>query len=79
MRLWEVASGQCLAKVQDFQSRVSRVQWVETSDANYVAAGCTDGSLGLWKVVVDGDQYELRLWWRTTMGELTVESAINSR
>ncbi|KAG0222413.1 hypothetical protein BGX31_009165 [Mortierella sp. GBA43] len=76
VRLWKVASGQCLSVNQDFQSRVKSVDWVETSDGNYVVTGCEDGTVVLWKVIVDGGQYQMCLAWRSTRAELFVNGAI---
>jgi hypothetical protein len=76
LRLWDVTSGQCLDVIQVFQSSVRGVEWIETSDAKYVGASCADGTVGMWKVVVVDGQYELRLHWTTTKGELYVDGAI---
>ncbi|KAI8348228.1 WD40-repeat-containing domain protein [Mortierella sp. GBAus27b] len=76
LRLWDVTSSQCLGVTQAFQSSVGGVEWIETSDAKYVAAYCEDGTVGILKVVVVDGQYQSRLCWRTTKGELSVNAAI---
>jgi hypothetical protein len=62
--------------IHDLQSDVRGVEWIETSDAKYVAASCGDRTVGMLKVVVVDGQYQLRLHWRTTKGGLYVDGAI---
>ncbi|KAI8348224.1 WD40-repeat-containing domain protein [Mortierella sp. GBAus27b] len=76
LRLWGVPSGQCLDVIQVFQSPVYGVEWIEMSDANYVAASCANGAVGMWNVVIVDGQYRLRLHWTTTKGKLYVDGAI---
>ncbi|KAF9362570.1 hypothetical protein BGX34_005917 [Mortierella sp. NVP85] len=74
--LWNAALSQCRAMIQDFQENVKDVAWVETPNANYVFVGCHDGVTGMWQVVVDGDQCQVRLHWKTTNGDLDANNAV---
>jgi uncharacterized protein YceH (UPF0502 family) len=62
--------------IQDFQASVKDIVWIESSGANYLAAGCSDGVVGMWQVLVDGDRCEIALRWKTTTnGELDMKDA----
>ncbi|KAK3818744.1 MAG: WD40-repeat-containing domain protein [Benniella sp.] len=74
--LWDSASGQCRAVIQDFHHSIKDIAWVEAPNASYVVAGCDDGVVGMWKVVIDGDRCQVRLHWRTSNGELEVAGAV---
>ncbi|KAI8348235.1 WD40-repeat-containing domain protein [Mortierella sp. GBAus27b] len=78
MRLWDIEKEACIRTLTGHSDeiRAGGVEWIETSDANYVAAGCDDGTVGMLKVVVVDGQYQLRLHWRTTRGELYVDGTI---
>jgi WD40 repeat protein len=75
-RLWDVASGQCLAVIQELDCHVRAVQWVKTSDANYVVTGYDEGTMIVWKLVVDGGQYRPRLYWKSIKGDLDANGTI---
>jgi hypothetical protein len=75
IRLWDVETGQCLAVTEELEDKILDVAWVETLDHTYVAACCNDGTVGMWQVRADGDQFQLTLFWRTTSGELNVKGA----
>jgi len=75
VRAWDVTSGQCQAVIQDFQAVVNDIAWIESSGLNYLVAGCSDGVVGMWQVLVDGDHCEMSLKWRTTNGELYMKDA----
>jgi WD40 repeat protein len=76
VRLWDVATGKCRSVLRDFQNWVCDIDWLETPDANYLVVGCYDGEVRMWKVEEDGKEYNLRLFWRKTKGELTVKDTI---
>ncbi|KAK3814049.1 MAG: WD40-repeat-containing domain protein [Benniella sp.] len=75
VRLWDTVSGQCLAVIQDFLDRVNDIAWVETPNAQYVVAGCEDGVVGMWQVIVDEDRCQVHLHWKTTTGVFDVRGA----
>jgi WD40 repeat protein len=75
VRLWNVASGECRAVIEEFQDSVNDIEWIETSDCAYLVAACEDGVLGMWQVKSEGDQLHVRLRWRTTKGDLTAAGA----
>jgi WD40 repeat protein len=75
VRLWDTVSGQCRAVIQDFQHKVRDIAWLETLNAKYVVAGCGDGVVGMWQVIVDEDQCQVRLHWKTTNGMFDVQDA----
>ncbi|KAG0205253.1 hypothetical protein BGX31_003007, partial [Mortierella sp. GBA43] len=72
MRLWDVTSGRCHVVIKDSQHAILDMDWKETVDGGYLVAGSEDGGVWVFKVVDDGDQYQFRLHWRTTKGELGV-------
>ncbi|KAK3813981.1 MAG: WD40-repeat-containing domain protein [Benniella sp.] len=76
VRLWDAVSGQCRAVIQDFQHGVKDIAWVQTPNAQYVVAGCEDGVVGMWQVIMDGDRCQVRLHWKTTNGMFNAEDAI---
>ncbi|KAG0233893.1 hypothetical protein BGX31_004754 [Mortierella sp. GBA43] len=76
VRLWDVVSGRCLSVAEVFREWVYDVDWMETSDGHYLVAGGFGGLLKSWKVISNGDQFQLRLHSRTLRGELAVEGAI---
>jgi len=75
VRLWDAVSGQCRAVIQDFHHRVKDIAWVEALDTRYVVAGCEDGIVGMWQVIMDEDRCQVRLHWKTTNGEFDVKDA----
>ena len=75
VRLWDVTSGQCRASIQGFQGHVMDIEWIEASGVSYVATGCSDGMVGMWRVENDGDGCHVSLHWTTTKGELNVQGA----
>jgi hypothetical protein len=91
VRLWDPASGRCLAVVEDFQGAAQDVAWIETSpsplsttsstdDASgyrYLIAGSQDGSVMLCTVIMKDDgTCEVMLRWRTTNGGLNLKDAV---
>ena len=70
--LWDVTSGQCQAAIQGFQGDVEDIEWIEVSDNNYVATGCWDGTVGMWKVESYEDHCHVYLQWMATNGGLNV-------
>jgi WD40 repeat protein len=75
VRLWDVGSGQCRATIREFQDNVHQVVWTATSEADYLIAGCSGGSVRIWQVKDVGGLCHLRLHWKTTKGELSVTDA----
>ncbi|KAK3813977.1 MAG: WD40-repeat-containing domain protein [Benniella sp.] len=75
VRLWDAVSGQCRAVIQDFQHQVRDIAWLDTPNAQYVVAGCGDGVVGMWQVIMDEDQCQVRLHWKTTNGMFDVQDA----
>ncbi|KAK3821567.1 MAG: WD40-repeat-containing domain protein [Benniella sp.] len=75
IRLWDVASGECLALTSNFHIGIYSIAWSATSDANYLIAGCGDGSVTKWQIIEDGDECYVFLCWCTTKGMLTLMGA----
>ena len=75
VRLWDTASGECRAEIQGFQGSVNDVCWIEDSGVNYLATGCTDGMVGMWKVEGNEDRCDVSLHWSTTRGALNMVGA----
>jgi WD40 repeat protein len=74
VRLWDVASGQCRAVVQNFQGSIYGA-WILSPDANCLITGCQDGSVLKWQVIEEDGQCHVRLCWGATNGSLTVTGA----
>lgn len=53
LRLWDVATGQCQV-VLPVSSDAQHANWIEIIEGIYMAEGCRDGSVAMWKVHVDG-------------------------
>ncbi|KAG0244248.1 hypothetical protein BGX31_009529 [Mortierella sp. GBA43] len=73
MRLWDAATGQCRSVIRDIQSEIHDVAWVESSGSIYLVAGARDGSVGMWQVRSEGDQFRVNWCWRWTTGELSMK------
>jgi hypothetical protein len=61
--------------IQDFQASVNDIAWIESHGLKYIVAGCDDGVVGMWQVLVDGDRCDVSLRWKTTKGELDMKDA----
>ncbi|KAK3828964.1 MAG: WD40-repeat-containing domain protein [Benniella sp.] len=72
---WDVTSGQCRAVIQGFQDRVRDIVWIEASSVNYLITGCSDGTVGRWKVEMNEDPCPVTLQWSTMTGALNVNDA----
>jgi WD40 repeat protein len=75
VRLWDVTTGQCRAVIQGFQDRINDIVWIEGSSVNYLATGCKDGMVGMWKVEAGEDRCDVSLYWTTMRGALNVTDA----
>jgi len=75
VRVWDVSSGHCRAVIQGFQSNVKDIEWIETSSADYLATGCFDGMIGMWKVENHESRCDVSLHWSTMRGALNVVNA----
>jgi len=75
VRLWDASSGEFRTAVQNYPDVVSCVAWCATSDANYLVAGCKDGSVHKWQVVEKEDHCRVQLQWSVSTGPLTVTGA----
>jgi WD40 repeat protein len=75
VRVWDVTSGQCRAVIQDFRDRVTSIVWTESSGFDYLIAGCADGTVGAWQVLLEGDHCVVSLRWMPAMGVLDVMGA----
>ena len=57
------------------QAGVYDIAWIETCGVSYLVAGCTDGVVGMWQVLVDEGYCDVSLKWKTTNGELDMKDA----
>ncbi|KAG0216201.1 hypothetical protein BGX31_000656, partial [Mortierella sp. GBA43] len=73
VRIWDVVSGECLAAITGFRNSVRGIAWSHNSTGDYLVAACAEGSLGRWRVVMDGGQCRVQLCWRLTRGVLSLE------
>jgi len=74
IRVWSIASGQCLAVIQ-VHGDISSMTWSTKVEFNYLVVGFDDGSVAMWQMMDDGDPYHVRMRWKQTKGELTVKDA----
>jgi len=75
VRVWDVISGQCRAVIQDFQTSVIDIAWNKSFDLDYLAAGCGDGEVGMWQVLVSEERLGVSLRWKTSKGDLDLMDA----
>ncbi|KAF9356607.1 hypothetical protein BGX26_004997 [Mortierella sp. AD094] len=61
VRLWDVGSGQRLVVIPGFCGSVTSVKWKVSSDGCFLATGCHDKSVRLWKVTEEGKQMDM-IW-----------------
>jgi WD40 repeat protein len=81
LRLWDLALGQCQAIIHD--NTMYDIGWIQIANTQYLMTGCADGSVAMWKVVVNDDddddknrQWKVFLHWKKlTRGELKMEDA----
>jgi hypothetical protein len=75
LRLWDIASGQCLSEGRMFNDSIACVTCFELSGRLYVAAGSIEGPTGVWTVEREEDSCQLKMLWITTNGELAVRGS----
>ena len=75
VRLWDTESGQCRATIQVFRYDITDIAWMETTDVNYLVAGCEDGSVWILETVNDGNLCHVRLCWSSGSNGLIVTEA----
>jgi WD40 repeat protein len=75
VRIWNVASGLCLAVLQDFQGVISDITWIDDADGHLLATSCHDGSVRMWKVTGDGDGCQVQMRWGSDNNALVVTGA----
>jgi WD40 repeat protein len=76
LRLWDNTSGQCRAVIGDFHDMIRDITWMESSGVHYLVAGCEDGEVRAWQVLLDGDRCDISQKWMTTKGVFDVKDAI---
>jgi len=80
-RLWDVATGECIWNLNHDGSTPSGYSYAShpfvwmCSDVDSFITGDGGGSVRRWDVIKDGDQYRVDMRWRSTNGQLTLESA----
>ncbi|KAK3827997.1 MAG: hypothetical protein J3Q66DRAFT_321595 [Benniella sp.] len=77
VRVWDVATGECEAVLESFQKVVRTMDWKETPDDQFLVTGSDDHSVRLWHVLpaTEETKFQVKLVWRTTHDELTVQDA----
>ncbi|KAK3807580.1 MAG: hypothetical protein J3Q66DRAFT_444697 [Benniella sp.] len=78
IRLWDVASGQCQAVIQNLDTYITSIAWSTAPGANCFVAGCSDGSMYMWRLIEDGGECSIQAqWiWRPVKGELNVTDTL---
>jgi WD40 repeat protein len=73
IRLWDVATGQCRATLQNLPGTIHDVTWSTTLDDNYLISGCGDGSVLKWQVIEEEEEpCHVRLHWAAKNNTLTM-------
>ncbi|CAO3565214.1 unnamed protein product [Mortierella alpina] len=75
VRLWDVITGLCLATINGFHGRVMSVAWNTSADGSYLATGCGDNSVRVWKVEEICQLMSVRLVWSSGREQLLVSGA----
>jgi WD40 repeat protein len=75
VRIWDVASGECRAVMQDFQGAIRGVSWRIASDINYLVTGTENGSVLMWKITEGANQCRANAQWSATTGALVLTEA----
>jgi WD40 repeat protein len=75
VRFWDVRSGQYRAVIEDYESGVDEITLIDACGINYLVAGCWEGSVGMWRVRTDEDNWDVSLSWMLTKGGLDVKDA----
>jgi len=81
VRLWDAETGDCYWNLKHDGSTPSGgisltdlLVWM-TSDVDSFITGDGSGSVRVWDVIKDGDQYRVNMRWRSANGQLTVKDA----
>ena len=80
-RLWDVETGDCRGTI-DYggppQSGIGlglrAIVWISPDTDSFITGG-RNGSVRVWDVTEEGDQYRIRMRWRSSNGQLGVEDA----
>ncbi|CAO3565216.1 unnamed protein product [Mortierella alpina] len=75
VRLWDVSRGLCLATINGFHGWVMSVAWNSSADGSYLATGCADKSVRMWKVEGNCQRMSVRLVWSSRHDQLVVSGA----
>jgi len=71
-RLWDAESGECRVVIPDLQGAPRGISWATTLDGRYIVVGCQDGSVSMWQVIEEDDQYHVSLKWSFVNDSLNV-------
>jgi WD40 repeat protein len=80
--LWDVETGDCCWSIgydmpnADYLNSMSsdKAFWI-ASDVDRFITGDIGGTVTMWEVLREGDQYRVRVPWESTLGRLAVEGA----
>jgi WD40 repeat protein len=79
--LWDVETGECLWRLDHDGSTQAACDtlphpfmWM-SPDVDSFIGGYSDGSVGVWDVIKEGDQHRVHKRWVSPNGQLTVEDA----
>jgi WD40 repeat protein len=75
VRLWNVASGTCLAVIHGFTEEVTIIAWDPMSNSDRFVTGAGDGSVRSWQVVESEHQCDVYLRWTSLQNALVVGGA----
>jgi len=81
-KLWDVETGKCYWTFNHDGSTPSRgshlthlLMWMPSPDIETFITGDSGGSVRVWDVIKEGDQYRVNMRWRSANGQLTVKDA----
>ncbi|KAK3811100.1 MAG: WD40-repeat-containing domain protein [Benniella sp.] len=88
VRIWDTTAMASLCTLSGHSALVRRIVYssqgnlvisascdMSSSGINYLVAGCGDGVMGMWHVLVDHEHCDVSLSWKTSDGELDMNEA----
>ncbi|CAO3565302.1 unnamed protein product [Mortierella alpina] len=73
--LWDVETGYCLAIMSDFHGGIMSIAWNANENGSYLATGCLDKSVCVWKVEGICQSMSVHLVWSSGHEQLVVSDA----
>ncbi|KAF9898231.1 hypothetical protein BX616_004314, partial [Lobosporangium transversale] len=65
VRVWDAEASKCLVVIPSEGGEVKKLVWNTFEGGCFLVTGCMGGSIRMWQIVKEGDQYQYRLKWST--------------